>query len=179
MICAPDKQEFEEMSNPRSQQTPILSVPHGKGVCAMIERRYQLTLDFKVLIKDITKESVTRDYRHRRGFKEAVKDPEFWELIDAQRQLLKALIQHEDIIHEFIKRTIIWQIEQPEEGILGPTFHVRLDDENMLGPVIAELDEGPKSYFEEGIEYGEVGDYIEQVTSSIKAIMTRATLTEL
>jgi hypothetical protein len=145
----------------------------------MIERRYQLTLDFKVLVKDITKESVTRDYQDRRGFKEAAADPEFWELIDAQRELLEALTRHEEILDEFIKRTIIWQIERPEEGILAPTLNVRIDDEILLEPVIAELDEGPKSYFEEGIEYGEFGDYIEQVTSSIQAAVTRVKLTEI
>ena len=145
----------------------------------MIERQYQLTLNFKVLVKDITKESVTRDYQYRRGFKEAAADPEFWELIDAQRELLEALTRHEDILEEFIKRTIIWQIERPEEGILAPALNVRIDDENMLEPIIAELDEGPKSYFEEGIEYGEFGDYIEQVTSSIRATVTGVRLTEI
>jgi hypothetical protein len=145
----------------------------------MIERQYQLTLNFKVLVNDITKESVTRDYQRRRGFKEAAADPEFWELIDAQRELLEALTRHEDILEEFIKRTIIWQIERPEEGILAPTLNVRIDDENMLEPIIAELDEGPKSYFEEGIEYGEFGDYIEQVTSSIRATVTGVELTEI
>jgi hypothetical protein len=145
----------------------------------MIERRYQLTLHFQVLVNDITKESVTRDYQYRRGFQEAAADPEFWELIDAQRQLLEALTRHQDILDEFIKRTIIWQIERPEEGILAPALKVRIDDENMLEPVIAELDEGPKSYFEEGIEYGEFGDYIEQVTSSIRARVTKVALTEI
>lgn len=145
----------------------------------MIERRYRLTLDFKVVVNDITRESVIRDYKDRIGFDDAVEDPEFWEMMDSQRELLKALVQHEEILYEFIKRTIIWQVEQPDEGIIAPTLNVRIDDEVMLAPVIAELEETHKSYFDEGIEYGEFGDYAEQVTSSIRAEMTGAELTRV
>ncbi len=145
----------------------------------MIERHYQLTLDFKVVIEDITEESVKRDYEYSIGYEEAIADPEFWEMIDGQRELLKALVKHDDILYEFIKRTIIWQVERPEEGIIGPTLNVRIDDEVMLEPVIAELEENHRSYFDEGIEYGEFGDYIEQVTSSIQATMVNATLKEI
>lgn len=143
----------------------------------MIERRYQLILDFKVVIEDITEESIKRDYQDRIGYEEAIADPDFWVLMDGQRELLKALTRHEDILHEFIKRTVIWHVERPDEGIIGPTLNVRLDDEVMLAPVIAELeDEDHRSFFEEGIECGEFGDYIEQVTSSIQATMTDAEL---
>lgn len=145
----------------------------------MIERHYTLTLNFKVVINDITEESVRHDYQDRNGFKEAAEDPDFWELIAGQRELLKALVGHEEILHEFIKRTIIWEIEQPEEGILAPVLDVRIDDEILLAPVIAELDDNHRSYFNEGIEDDEFGDYIEQVTGSIKATMVQATLTEV
>ena len=145
----------------------------------MIERRYQLTLDFKVVIEDITEESVKRDYQDRIGYAEAIADPEFWELIDGQRQLLEALTRHDDILYEFIKRTVIWHVERPDEGIIGPTLGLRIDDEVMLAPVIKELEEDHRTFFEEGIECGELGDYIEQVTSSIQATMTNAALKEI
>lgn len=145
----------------------------------MIERRYQLTLDFKVTVEDITEESVKRDYQDRIGYEEAIADPEFWELIDGQRELLHALTRHEEVLYEFIKRTVVWHVERPDEGIIGPTLGVRIDDEVMLAPVIAELKEDHRSVFEDGIECGELGDYMEQVMSSIQATMTNATLKEV
>ena len=104
------------------------------------ERRYRMTLDFKVLIGDIVEESV--------GTGDGGDEEQGQDYVARQRRLLRALLRDEAVLAEFMTYLVTDRVCGHSDSELGRVFEVR-EQEEMLEPVYSGMREDDAQFFQE------------------------------
>ena len=104
------------------------------------ERRYRMTLDFRVLIGDIAGESV--------GTGDSGDEDEGQDYVARQRRLLRALLRDEAVLAEFMTYLVTDRVCGHSDSELGRVFGVR-EQEEMLEPVYSGMREDDAQFFRE------------------------------
>lgn len=111
----------------------------------LLERRYRMTLDFRVLVTDLRWQDdgkgSAKDRRHRR------------ERAERQVRLLRALLRDEAALREFMTYLLTDRVCGHQENELGRVFGVRPEEE-MLEPVYSKMSEDDAQFFREVAEEG-------------------------
>jgi hypothetical protein len=145
----------------------------------MLEKRFSLTLDFRVTMREITREMVTEHYARRVNFDELLADPDTW--ADAQRQerLRLALLRDAQALDRFLAYLVAGETEPDIHGQLMHVFAVAGEDEQVLRPVVATLAAENRQYFEAALRDGVFFAATELLHASFVVAWVRAYVTEV
>src|SRR5947209_13053418 len=110
-----------------------------------LERRYRMTLDFRVLTGGIGGEGV--------GMGDGGDEGQVPEYVERQRRLLRALLSNEAVLAEFMTYLVTDRVCGHSDSELGRVFGVRAQEE-MLEPVYSGREEEGARVFRAGGEEG-------------------------
>jgi len=141
----------------------------GEPDTVIVEKRYRMTLDFRVLIGDVRKEGVGKDGDDSEGAREH---------LERQRRLLRALLRDERVLDEFMTYLVTDRVCYHPDSELGMVFGVRTEEE-ILEPVFSALEEDDTQFFREVRRDGILWDNTEQFEFCFAVDWTGATLIEI
>ena len=139
----------------------------------VVERSFRMTLDFKVLISEITRERVNKTYQWAESDEDFVRDNAL-----KQNRLLLALLNNEEILNKFLTYVITDKVCPHSESELGTVFQVQ-SEEQMLEPIYSSMDEEDAQFFQEVIREGHFWENTELVENSFVVEWTGASLNEV
>jgi len=131
----------------------------------MSEMIWRLTLDFKVMYREITQERLNDYYRHYQNRSEVMQSAPFWESVARQNRLLAALIKNKEVLNEFLTYLVV---DEFEPGVNTPLKKLIAgkSEEEILEPVILGLGGEDTETFQRAIEQGEFYESAEHFMSS-------------
>jgi len=141
----------------------------GEPDTVIMEKHYRMTLDFRVLVGDVMKNSVERAGDDSEGADEH---------LERQRRLLRALLRNERVLDEFMTYLITDRVCDHPDSELGMVFGVRTEEE-ILEPVYSALGEDDVQFFREVRRDGILWDNTEQFEFCFAVDWTGATLIEI
>lgn len=141
----------------------------GEPDAVIVEKHYRMTLDFRVLVGDVRKDSVERVGDDLEGTDEH---------LERQRRLLRALLRDERVLDEFMTYLITDRVCDHPDSELGMVFGVRTEEE-ILEPVFSALGEDDTRFFREVRRDGILWDNTEQFEFCFAVDWTGATLIEI
>ena len=139
----------------------------------VIERSFRMTLDFKVLISEITRERVNKTYGWAEGDEEFIR-----ENAEKQLRLLLALLNNEEILHKFLTYIITDKVCPHSESELGTVFQVQ-SEEQMLEPIYSTMDVEDAQFFQDVIREGHFWENTELFENSFVVEWAGASLNEV
>ena len=134
------------------------------------ERRYRMTLDFRVLIGGIGGEGV--------GTGDGEDEGQVPEYVERQRRLLRALLSNEAVLAEFMTYLVTDRVCGHSDSELGRVFGVRPQEE-MLEPVYSGMGEDDARFFREVSEEGIFWENTERMEMCFAVDWTGASLIEI
>lgn len=142
----------------------------GESDTDTLERRYRMTLDFRVLVTDLRWQDdgkgTADDRWHRR------------ERTERQARLLRALLRDEAVLREFMTYLVTDRVCGHQESELGRVFGVRPEEE-MLEPVYSKMSEDDAQFFREVVRDGLFMDNTWEFEESFAVGWTGANLSEV
>ncbi|MCA1568295.1 MAG: hypothetical protein LC803_22150 [Acidobacteria bacterium] len=134
-----------------------------------VEKHYRMTLDFRVLVGDVSKDGVERDGDDAEGAREH---------LERQRRLLCALLRDERVLDEFMTYLVTDRVCSHPDSELDKVFGVKSEEE-MLEPVFSALGEDDAQFFREVRQDGILWENTEQFECCFAVDWTGATLIEI
>jgi hypothetical protein len=135
-----------------------------------LERRYRMTLDFRVLIGDIAEQDVAAG--------DGGDENEGQDYVARQRRLLRALLRDEAVLAEFMTYLVTDRLCGHSDSELGRVFGVRPQEE-MLEPVYSGMREDDAQFFREMREADIFWENTERMEMSFEVEWTGASLIEI
>ena len=118
-----------------------------------MEKRIRLTIDLSFQLGEITDDDVREELKSYSNYDETIKSPLTWEIATRQNRLLQALLEDEDVLNTILTKFAIERyLESSALGEVHSTFDVEAEDEQILEPIIARLDDDDRNFFREAIE---------------------------
>jgi hypothetical protein len=145
----------------------------------MLEKRLSLTLEFRVTMREITRELVTEYYAKRVNFDELMASPDTWADAERQERLRLALLRDAQALDRFLAYLVAGEAEPDIHGHLMHVFAVAGEDEQVLRPVVAILDEEDRQYFEKALRDGVFFAATQLLHASFVVEWVRAYVTEV
>ena len=134
------------------------------------ERRYRMTLDFRVLISEIGEGSV--------GTGDGGDGEQGQDYVARQRRLLRALLRNEAVLQEFMTYLVTDRVCGHSDSELGRVFGVR-EQEEMLEPVYSGMSEDDAQFFREAREADIFWENTERMELCFGVEWTGASLIEI
>ena len=135
----------------------------------VIEKRFRMTLDFRVLISEIAQEGDAREGEEAENERERA---------GRQNRLLRALLRDEAVLGEFMAYLVTDRVCGHSDSELGEVFGVRAEEE-MLEPIYSGMGEEDARFFREVKEEGIFWDNTEQFEWCFAVDWTGANLIEI
>jgi hypothetical protein len=135
-----------------------------------LERRYRMTLDFRVLIGEIAEGNV--------GIGNGGGGEQEWDYVARQRRLLHALLRDEAVLAEFMTYLVTDRVCGHSDSELGRVFGVR-EQEEMLEPVYSGMGEADARFFREVREADIFWENTERMELCFAVEWTGASLIEI
>jgi hypothetical protein len=118
----------------------------------LTEKRVSLTVEFKIAFREITPETAV-EMELSRDLAEVQRDAALAETVEIQGRLLKALLEDEEALRQFIACAVINEVAAGDGDLLRKGLRVR-GEEEALRPVIEVMG-------------GEVAEYYESVKGGV------------
>ena len=136
----------------------------------LVEKRFRMMLDFRVLIGEVREEDIRRDngddWEHAR------------EHAERQNRLLRALLQDKEALRQFMTYLVTDRVCGHTDSELGRVFKVRREEE-MLEPAYTKMSEDDVRFFREVSEEGIFWENTEQFEWCFAVDWTEANLIEI
>lgn len=147
----------------------------------MLKKRLRMTLDFEVVVEDVTDETLRDWYRQFTNFDETVGDAELWANISRQIRLQRALLEDEEALNRYLTYVVTVEVDPSIDSKVGEVFGVGGEhlEEEIFGPLFSRLGEEDERFFREMSEEGVLFDNIEVLSWSFKISWAGATLEEI
>jgi len=134
------------------------------------ERRYRMTLDFRVSIGKIVEKGV--------GTGDGGDEEQGQDYVARQKRLLRALLRDEAVLAEFITYLVTDRVCGHSDSELGKVFGVR-EQEEMLEPVYSGMSEDDAQFFREAREADIFWENTERMELCFEVEWTGASLVEI
>lgn len=125
-----------------------------RGQATVAEKQVSLTVEFRVSFHEITPETVVEMYPSREP-EGAPGDTTQMGAVERQGRLLRALLEDEEALREFIACAVIDEVVAGRGELLRKGLNVGGEEEEVLRPLIEALGGEVAEYYE-GVEGGEV-----------------------
>jgi hypothetical protein len=112
----------------------------------MLEKRLRLTVDFKIIADEITRQTVENYYRHYVNYQELMRSALTWEIAERENRLLHTLIQNAEALDRFLTYVILDEVDPAEGSRVRELLQVG-NEEEILEPVILSLNEEDVEFF--------------------------------
>jgi hypothetical protein len=140
---------------------------------AVIHKRFRMTLDFTMAIREITQETMHSYFKGRNDTREHQ-----WEFAERQNRLLLSLLSNEEVLTRFMTYLITEEALTYIDSEMSNVFEVK-ESEVILEPVYSGMDQGDAEFFKGAKDGGVFSDGTEMLEESFGLKCTSATLTEL
>lgn len=134
------------------------------------ERRYRMTLDFRVLIGEIAEKDV--------GTGDGGDEDEGQDYVARQKRLLRALLRNEAVLAKFMIYLVTDRVCGHSDSELGRVFGVR-EQEELLEPVYSRMREDDAQFFREVREADIFWENTERMELCFEVEWTGASLIEI
>lgn len=134
------------------------------------ERRYRMTLDFRVSIGEIAEKGV--------GTGDGGDEEQGQDYVARQKRLLRALLRDEAVLAEFVTYLVTDHVCGHSDSELGRVFGVR-EQEEMLEPVYSRMREDDAQFFREVREADIFWENTERMELCFEVEWTGASLIEI
>jgi hypothetical protein len=142
-----------------------------------MEKRFRISLDFKVTVNGITKEAAERELKTYSNYAELIKRPQTWEAVERQKRLLQAVLNNKNVLNDYLAHIVAVELESADE-ILG-ALDVELDEDKILKPAIDGLGKQDATFFREVIKEELFSENAMHFYQSFKVELEKAKLAEL
>lgn len=144
-----------------------------------MEKRFRISLDFKVKVNEITKESAERELKRYSNYKELVKEPQTWEAVERQKRLLKAVLANKSLLKNYLARIVASEIESLSGSSLAEAIGIEGDEDKILKRALENLDKEDATFFREAKRKGLFAENAEHFFESFQVELEKAKLAEL
>lgn len=145
----------------------------------MTEKRLRLTVDFKIIAGEITREFVENFYRDYVNYQEVMGNPLTWEIAARENRLLNALIRKDDVLDRYLAYAILSEVDPAKGSPLNELLGIVREEEEILEPVIRSLAKDDEEFFTRLIEEGRFRENTELFTCCIGIEWLSAELIEI
>jgi hypothetical protein len=150
----------------------------GSRQATLAERRVSLTLEFKIAFREITPETAT-EMNPSDNPAEVLGDAVLMEAVEMQGRLLRALLEDEEALRQFIACAVIDEMMAGRGELLRKGLKV-VGEEDVLRPVIKAIGGEVGEYYE-GVGEGMFAENIELLIFStpVKCLGVRGRVVEM
>jgi hypothetical protein len=115
----------------------------------------QLTITLEARLEDLTDDRVRQDLTQFSNVDELVDDPEIWREVGWQRQLFEAIRARPEVVQQWLVERLVEEFEHTRLGAeVGDALGVESVENDPLLPLVEDLPEEPRLYFEKAQEQG-------------------------
>lgn len=139
----------------------------------VINKRFRMTLDFTMAIREITQETMRSYFKGRND-----NSDHQWEFAERQNRLLLALLSNEEVLTKFMTYLLADEAWACVAMDYINVFEVE-ESENILSPIYSKMERNDAEFFERAREGEIFSDCTELLEEIFGVKCTSATLTEL
>jgi hypothetical protein len=144
----------------------------------LVEKRVTLTLEFKIAFREITPETAVELHPSCIPA-EVLADAALIETVEIQGRLLRALLEDEEAMRQFIACAVVDEVAAGDGGLMRQGLSVG-DEEEALRPVIGAVGGEVAEYYE-GVREGMFDENVELLIYStpVKCLAVRMRMVEM
>ena len=142
-----------------------------------LERHYRVTLDFRMLVRDINYEVCQESLSFNDQCKSA-SEPSFQEFIERQRRLYQLLRNNHSLLEQYLLTALTQEAGNCVYESLPDAFDV-LEEEEILVPLYQSMAEEDARYFDECREMKVLDENLELIYSAVKVEWVGAEVQEM
>jgi hypothetical protein len=142
-----------------------------------LEKHYRVTLDFKVLVRDITPEVCQESFFFNNESKSA-SEPSFQEFIERQRRLYQLLRNNPSLLEQYLLTALTQEAGNCVYESLPDAFDAK-EEEDILVALYKSMAEEDVRYFDECREIGVLDENLELIYAAVKVEWVGAELQEM
>jgi hypothetical protein len=131
-----------------------------------LEKHYQVTMDFKMLIRPITPE-VCQESFFFSDKSASVDEPYFRENIERLKRLYKLLLNNQTVLEQYLLYVLTQEAGRFAYQGLTDAFDAK-DEDELLVPLLKSLGEEDRRFFEECRELNALGSNTELIATAFK-----------
>lgn len=131
-----------------------------------MERHYRVTLDFRVLVREITPE-VCRESFFFNDENASAGEPHFRENIERQRRLYRLLRGNRQALEQYLLSVLTQEVGNFVSGGLADAFDAA-DEDELLVPLYRRMNEEDARFFEECREEGALDVNTDLIATAFK-----------
>lgn len=141
-------------------------------------RPVRLTITLEATLDDLTDDHVRRDLGFFSTVDELVDDPETWREVGWQRQLLEAVRARPALLRQWLMACLVDEFGGPDlQRKVRHALGIRSAEErDFLAPLVAELPDEPRRFFEKAQEQGVFAECTMHVTQRAVVRLVHARL---
>jgi hypothetical protein len=158
----------------KKQRAEVNGVESDVGT---LERHYRVTLDFRVLAREITAEVCQESFLFNDENASAA-EPQFRENIERQRRLYRLLRENRQVLEQYILSVLTQEAGNYVYGRLADAFDVA-DEDELLVPLYRRMTEEDARFFEESRARGVLAENTELIAIAFKAEWVGAEVAEM
>jgi hypothetical protein len=142
-----------------------------------LEKHYRVTLDFKLLVREITSEVCQEsDFFNDRS--QGVGEADFIENVERQKRLYQLLRRDKEVLERYLHAVLTQDAGDIAYNKLVDAFNVR-DESEFLVPLYQRMGEDDTQFFEECREVGALDANVELISRAFKVEWIRAEIAEM
>ena len=141
------------------------------------ELHYRVTLDFRLLVRDINHE-VCQESFFFNDQSISASEPDFQENIERQRRLYKLLRDNRPLLEQYLLSALTQEAGNCVYDSLPDAFDVKEEDE-ILAPLYRSMDEEDVRFFDECLNVGALDANMELITVAVKVEWVGAEIEEM
>jgi stress response protein YsnF len=142
-----------------------------------LERHYRVTLDFRMLVRDITPE-VCQESLSFNDQCNSASEPSFQEFIERQRRLYQLLRNNPSLLDQYLLTVLTQEAGNCVYESLPDAFDAR-EEEEILIPLYKSMAEEDVRYFDECREMKVLDENLELIYAAVKVEWVGAELQEI
>jgi hypothetical protein len=145
------------------------------------EKRLRMTLDFEVVVEELTDETLRAHYRESSNFEELVGDREFWANATRQIRLQRALLEDEEVLRRYLTYVVAVEVDPSSDSRVVEVFGVGGEraEGDIFGPLFSRLGGDDERFYRELSEGGVLYDNVEALSRSFRVSCVGARLEEV
>jgi hypothetical protein len=142
-----------------------------------MERHYRVTLDFRMLVRDITPE-VCQESFFFNDQSESSSEPYFKEIIERQQRLYQLLRNNPSLLEQYLLTALTLEAGSCVYESLPDAFDVR-EEEEILIPLYKSMEKEDVRFFEECREMKAFDENTELISAAVKVEWVGAEVQEM
>jgi ribosomal protein L20A (L18A) len=142
-----------------------------------LERHYRVTLDFKMLVREITPE-VCQESFYFSDKDKGEDEAGFKEQIERQQRLYKLLREDRQALEQYLLSVLAQDTARYTNDRLASAFKIK-KEEDVLAPLCQRMSQEDAKFFEECREMGVLEANMELISAAFKVEWMRAEIAEM